>query len=82
MVGDVPFQIAWGVGEIRLRTAERVDVIRSWAESIGGALVLVDGQSEHDPWGTPPSSLSLQRRLMHHLDPTGVINRGRLPGRS
>lgn len=81
MVGTVPHQIAWGVGEIRFRSDQRIDVIRSWAESTGGAVVLVDGTSDHDPWGTPPPTLALQRRLMDHLDPTGIINRGRLPGR-
>jgi len=81
MLGDVPFQASWGVGEIRLRTAERIDVIRKWAESVGGALVLVDGESDHDPWGTPPTTLQMQRRLLNHLDPTGIVNRGRLPGR-
>lgn len=81
MAGDVPFQAAWGVGEVLLRTDRRIDVIRMWAESVGGALVLVDGETDHDPWGTPPPTLLLQRRLMNQLDPTGIINRGRLPGR-
>lgn len=81
IVGNVPFQAAWGVGEIRLRSDDRIDVVRKWAESVGGALVLLDGTSEHDPWGTPPAALQMQRRILNHLDPTGIINRGRLPGR-
>ncbi len=82
MVGEeVPAQVAWGVGEIRFRSDSRIDVLRQWAESVGGAVVLVDGDSEHDPWGSPPATLALQRKLMNHLDPTGIVNRGRLPGR-
>lgn len=81
MIGEVPYQVSWGVGEIRFRSDDRIDVVRTWAESVGGALVLMDGQSEHDPWGTKPSTFGLQRRLLHVLDPTGIINRGVLPGR-
>lgn len=81
VIGRVPYQIAWGVGEILLRSEERIDVMRAWAESVGGAMTLRDGKTELDPWGKPPPTLRLQRRLLNHLDPSGIINRGRLPGR-
>ena len=57
---------------------------RSWAETRGGALVVThrpDGGMEPDPWGTPPPSLELQRRVKAAFDPLGISNPGRLPGR-
>ncbi|HEY7703962.1 MAG TPA: FAD-binding protein [Acidimicrobiia bacterium] len=76
-----------GVGEIRLASAsiEGHRDLRAWAEGIGGALVMVDGPDEAyadlDPWGTPPASVEIQRRLIAAFDPARVINPGRLPGR-
>jgi FAD/FMN-containing dehydrogenase len=47
-------------------------------------LVVLDGPTllyeSFDPWGTPPSSLELQRRIVARFDPDRIINRGRLPG--
>jgi hypothetical protein len=46
---------------------------------------MVDGPDEAyadlDPWGTPPASVEIQRRLIAAFDPARVINPGRLPGR-
>lgn len=54
---------------------------RAWAESVGGALVVVAGVGESfDPWGTPPSSIDLQRRIKAAFDPAGICNPSILPG--
>lgn len=77
-----------GVGEIVCSDPEgnveaAVD-LRGWAEGSGGALVMVDAaeavRAAVDPWGTPPSTLELQRRVVARFDPDRVVNRGRLPG--
>jgi len=57
---------------------------RRWAESVGGAIVILEAPTrvyqEFDPWGTPPTTVELQRRLISTFDPHRVINPGRLPG--
>lgn len=54
---------------------------RSWAESTGGALVIVTGGGTGlDPWGTPPASIEIQRRIKAAFDPAGICNPGILPG--
>lgn len=75
-----------GVGEIRA-SSETIDGaadLRTWAESVGGHLVVtgapVAGLGELDPWGTPPPGLQLQRDLIAQFDPARIINPGRLPG--
>jgi len=64
--------------------AEPAIQLRQWAESVGGAMVLTGGPEilyeRIDPWGTPPSGLDHQRRLVAEFDPYGVLNPGRLPG--
>ncbi|HJS72078.1 MAG TPA: FAD-binding protein [Acidimicrobiia bacterium] len=72
-----------GVGEVRAAspTQEGADDLRSWAESIGGNLVMTKGDpSLFDPWGAPPPALALQRRLVSQFDPRRILNPGRLPG--
>lgn len=74
-----------GVGEVRLATdgVAGWEDLRSWAESVGGHLVLTrapDGAPSPDPWGTPPTGLKIQRALIGQFDPARVINPGRLPG--
>ncbi len=77
-----------GVGIVECG-ADEVDAgpvgdLRSWVESMGGALVLTGGPETLyeaiDPWGTPPPGLDFQRRLVAGFDPFGVLNPGRLPG--
>ncbi len=54
---------------------------RSWAESTGGALVMVaGGVTGIDPWGTPPASIEIQRRIKATFDPAGICNPGIMPG--
>ncbi len=53
---------------------------RSWAESVGGALVVASGGKDIDPWGTPPESIDIQRRIKQAFDPSGICNSGILPG--
>jgi len=54
---------------------------RAWAESIGGALVvLADTNAGIDPWGTPPASIEIQRRIKAAFDPAGICNPGIMPG--
>ncbi len=74
------------VGEIAF-AADQLDIVgdlRRWAESVGGRLVVTKANESvyeiFDPWGTPPSSLALQRRLIEAFDPQRIINPGRLPG--
>lgn len=80
------YQAGLGVGDIKAASegAEGAIDTRAWAESQGGALVIVDGPDETyvhlDPWGTPPASLDLQRNLISRFDPLRVLNPGRLPG--
>lgn len=63
---------------------ESATELRQWAESVGGALVLVEGPDtlyeRLDPWGTPPPGLRYQRRLVAEFDPYGILNPGRLAG--
>jgi glycolate oxidase FAD binding subunit len=54
--------------------------LRRWAESVGGSLVVAAGCDGIDPWGTPPATLDIQRRIVDALDPAGIMNPGRLPG--
>ncbi len=79
------YQAALGVGEILIGGPDGdVQALRTWAESVGGALVLVAGPAELyeriDPWGTPPPALSLQKRIVQRFDPVRILNPGRLPG--
>ena len=54
---------------------------RSWAESVAGALVAVAGMDDDvDPWGSPPPSLEVQRRIKAAFDPAGICNPSILPG--
>jgi glycolate oxidase FAD binding subunit len=75
-----------GAGEIRAASANPSGAadLRHWAESVGGALVMVDrpqgGADGLDPWGAPPPGLEIQRRLIAQFDPARIINPGRLPG--
>lgn len=80
------YQAGLGVGEIKAASvdAEGAAGLRAWAESQGGALVIVSGPaalySDMDPWGTPPPGLKVQRELIRRFDPCRVVNPGRLPG--
>ncbi len=86
---DIGYQAAHGVGEIRLGLDDMplaaLTDLRSWAESLGGALVTEAAPPEtdavFDPWGTPPATIVIQRRLKAAFDPAGILNVGRLPGR-
>jgi glycolate oxidase FAD binding subunit len=74
-----------GVGELRLgsETADGATELRSWAETVQGHLVNTGrppGFDDLDPWGAPPPSLELQKKLIHQFDPKRIINPGRLPG--
>lgn len=71
-----------GVGEMTFATDATGSVIdsRAWAESRGGAVVRLKGDSDVDPWGTPPPALDLQRRVVAAFDPGRILERGRLPG--
>lgn len=82
--GDWDFLAIHGVGEIRAASpsVEGADEIRSWAESVGGNLVVTRGDPAlFDPWGALPPGLELQRRLIAEFDPRRILNPGRLPGR-
>ena len=82
------FCAAHGVGEIRIGSnaagADEADRLRRWAERHNGALVaerLSDNlRGAFDPWGTPPATADLQRRVKAAFDPLGICNPGKLPG--
>ena len=77
------FLAVHGVGEVRAAspTADGAVELRTWAESIGGNLVMTKGDSSvFDPWGALPAGLDLQRRLIAEFDPRRILNPGRLPG--
>ncbi len=83
--GTYSYQAALGVGEVWMAGGDGdFQTLRTWAESVGGALVLVDGPpglyERIDPWGTPPPSLSIQNRIVQRFDPVRILNPGRLPG--
>ena len=79
----------FGVGEVTVATdeasLEELGELRRRAESLGGALVMLDAPASIvralDPWGTPPPSIEIQRRVVNLFDPGRRINRGILPGR-
>ncbi|WP_420614108.1 FAD-binding oxidoreductase [Candidatus Spongiisocius sp.] len=79
----------FGVGEATVAADEadfgELDELRRRAESLGGALVMLDAPAAvvgaFDPWGTPPPSIEIQRRVVNLFDPGRRINRGILPGR-
>lgn len=81
-----PFVAQHGVGEISLGPAEvdAVDLqaLRTWAETQGGSLIRLRGQTPagFDPWGSPPTGLPVQRRLMAAFDPARILNPGRMAG--
>jgi glycolate oxidase FAD binding subunit len=82
----VAFQAAHGVGEIRF-DGDSISMGELWrfreqAEFTGGALVVVRAPASFDldPWGTPPGSAELQRRVKAAFDPIGIANPGILPG--
>lgn len=72
-----------GVGEVRAssETHDGAEGLRSWAESLGGNLVVSKGDPAlFDPWGKLPTGLDLQRRIVAEFDPSRILNPGRLPG--
>jgi len=58
--------------------------LRSWAASRTGSVVVLAGADligdGVDPWGKPPSSIEIQRRIKDSFDPSGICNPGILPG--
>ena len=83
---DWSFVASYGVGEVRAASegSGAAAEIRDWAETVGGALVVVEappgGLDGLDPWGATPPAIDVQRRLIAQFDPARVINPGRLPG--
>ncbi len=74
-----------GVGEVVAAAEEEsITDLRSWAESVGGAVVVERAPDDLygfvDPWGTAPASMRVQRRIKAAFDPDGVMVPGRLPG--
>ena len=73
-----------GVGRVEagLNDIDREALVaaRTWAETVGGALVVTAGTDiGFDPWGTPPSSIEIQRRIKEAFDPAGICNQGIMP---
>ncbi|MPZ51617.1 MAG: FAD-binding protein [Acidimicrobiia bacterium] len=76
---DYIAQIGVGVVETTVEEVSAVNDLRSEVESWGG-VVLVEGGRGIDPWGTPPPTLNLQRRVIAEFDPHRILEPGRLPG--
>jgi len=80
------YRAAFGIGEVRMGTLNpdlaALSDARGWAESVGGRLVVESAPHDlgFDPWGTPPATVDIQRRLVSGFDPAGIANPGRLPG--
>ncbi|NOY57266.1 MAG: FAD-binding oxidoreductase [Actinobacteria bacterium] len=80
------YRAAFGVGEVRMGAENPDEAVlvkmREWAESVGGRLVVEAAPDDlaFDPWGTAPSTVGIQRRLVAMFDPAGIMNSGRLPG--
>lgn len=67
-----------GISQLDLPAIERV---RGWAEEVGGSLIVdAAGLTAQQRWGTPPTTVSIQRRMKTLFDPAGVCNPGVLPG--
>ncbi|MGI8514757.1 MAG: FAD-binding protein [Acidimicrobiia bacterium] len=84
MPADADFIHQVGIGEITIAapSSDGMAMLRSKAEAVGGALIVTRAADDgFDPWGTPPPTLDLQRKLIAAFDPQRVINPGRLPGR-
>jgi glycolate oxidase FAD binding subunit len=84
-IGHVAFVAAHGVGEVVAAISEEhVLDLRHWAEAAGGGVVVTrapaDLYERIDPWGTPPETVPLQRRIKAAFDPVGIMSPGRLPG--
>lgn len=79
---EAPYIAQPSIGEATFGAPRSWDVaeLRTRAETDGGAVVRVGGMSDADPWGTPPPSLPLQRRVVAAFDPAGIMEPGRLPG--
>ena len=56
--------------------ADAAKPVREKAEAAGGSLVMLSGNGV-DPWGTPPKTIDVMRRLKAAFDPDGVLNPGR-----
>jgi glycolate oxidase FAD binding subunit len=68
-----------GVGIAYWSPAEpnAVNPVRVKVEAAGGSLVVLSGVDGIDPWGTPPRTIDVMRRLKAAFDPDGVLNPGR-----
>ncbi len=64
-------------------TTDQFNGLRMDVESLGGTAVVLKSSGllpGVDPWGTAPSTISIQRRLKQLFDPSGICNPGKLPG--
>jgi len=61
--------------------AASIDHLRRWAEDLQGSLVVESpGLTSLERWGTPPTTLAIQKRMKSLFDPSGVCHPGALPG--
>jgi glycolate oxidase FAD binding subunit len=82
------YRAGFGVGEVEVGcdSVEGIDIagLRAWAEARGGGVAVTAGWSALDgcidPWGAPPPSLPIQRRIKAAFDPAGIMVPGRLAG--
>jgi len=67
--------------EFREQSSERIEALRSIAESFGGALIIEHAPGEikarANVWGRFGSSAGLMQRVKQQLDPDGILSPGR-----
>ena len=72
-----------GIVEVGLSTYDDAVLrgLRLWAHGVGGSVVVIaQGLSSLQRWGSPGDTVGLQQRMKQLFDPAGVLNRGVLPG--
>ena len=84
-LGTGRFVAAHGVGEVVAAVEpEDIEDLREQVENLGGSVIIERAPdavyAAVHPWGAPPATAELQRRIKAAFDPLRVLVPGRLPG--